>query len=568
HVQSTVAVGIDRQARAIDDLELALDRDFGALAGTKSSAALEALEATRDTVELLDTATSAALGELGRVEGELAQIVASTFAERERARAIATTLAGLEAVHDVDELLNGLARGIQELIGANAVVMAERVPYVGLRPLVMRGMQQNDDSWIAEVEAALDTPVSGASSPPSLRETTVTIENERDRRGGSERPTGPVLVVPVRGAGTEGAIFADKRASGGSFSATDRAALELLASYSGVALARLRAQHASESLGRRLAATMDAMRDGLLAVDTKGFITALNEPAARSLRVDPAKVLGRRLADVAELQPIAASLALTDRPDGSVVRTQHTSLLVNARAVEGEGIVATLIEYERAQRIAQKLAGPRARYTLADLRGKDPSLLEAELFGYERGAFTGARAEGSIGKFEQAGDGTILLDEIVDLPLDMQAKLLRVLQERVVVRLGSSVERPVRARVMATAQRDLTIDVEKGRFRLDLLHRLRVLQVQLPALRHRPGDISILARHYIRLFAERQGKAVRDLAPDVEQAFVAYGWPGNVRELANVIEGEVSLLGPEAVLLERVPSSIARARTSDPPLSG
>src|SRR5262249_41944466 len=160
-----------------------------------------------------------------------------------------------------------------------------------------------------------------------------------------------------------------------------------------------------------------------------------------------------------------------------------------------------------AQKMAQKLVGPRTRYTFADLRGRDPALreaiemarraaavdasvlivgesgtgkelvaqaihsggprarepfvaincaalprelLEAELFGYERGAFTGARAEGSVGKFELAGDGTILLDEIVDLPLDMQAKLLRVLQERVVVRLGSNVERPVRARVLAT----------------------------------------------------------------------------------------------------------------------
>src|SRR5262249_28375804 len=147
---------------------------------------------------------------------------------------------------------------------------------------------------------------------------------------------------------------------------------------------------------------------------------------------------------------------------------------------------------------------------------------------------------------------------------DMQAKLLRVLQERVVVRLGSSVERPVRARVIATAQRDLAIDVERGRFRLDLLHRLRVLQISLPALRHRPGDIIILANHYLRTFAERQGKQVKEMSPDVEAALVAYPWPGNVRELANVMEGEVSLLPAEQYVLDRVPSALF-GRSSDVP---
>jgi DNA-binding NtrC family response regulator len=141
-----------------------------------------------------------------------------------------------------------------------------------------------------------------------------------------------------------------------------------------------------------------------------------------------------------------------------------------------------------------------------------------------------------------------------------------VLQERVVVRLGSSVERPVRARVIATCQRDLAIDVERGKFRLDLLHRLRVLQIALPPLRQRPGDIIIIANHYIRTFAERQGKQVRDMSPDVEAALVSYSWPGNVRELANVIEGEVSLLPPNQLLLDRVPSAIRR--NSEPPQSG
>jgi two-component system nitrogen regulation response regulator GlnG len=164
-------------------------------------------------------------------------------------------------------------------------------------------------------------------------------------------------------------------------------------------------------------------------------------------------------------------------------------------------------------------------------------LLEAELFGYDRGAFTGARAEGNAGKFEQAGAGTILLDEIGEMPMDMQAKLLRVLQERVIVRLGGSGERAVHARVIATTHRDLSQLVDEGKFRMDLLYRLRVLSIELPPLRERPDDVHVLAQHYMMKFAEQQRK--------------------RVRELANVMESEVSLLAADAVRLERLATRLA-----------
>jgi len=613
HVQSTLSIGLDRQIKAADDLETLIE------AADASRSTHEGLVNLRDSIDLLDAAASSALGELARVEGDLGQIVASTFAERERARAIAATLAGMEGATDVDTLIDELATVVLEQLAANAVVIAERVPHVGLRAIVARGIEAADEHWINDAEEILDSPL--GSKP---RKAMDAIENPLagDRRGGSEIPPGPVLVVPMRAAGTEGAIYVDKRASNGTFSAADNATLELLASYGGLALARLRATNAAAALGRRLAATIDAMRDGLLALDREGIVTAINETACRALRIEQAKILGRKLDSITELQPLSATLQ-AGGADGVVVRLPNSSVVVHSRELGGEGIVATLIEYERAQKMAQKIVGPRARYTFADLKGNDPALraamdmsqraaavdasvlivgesgtgkelvaqaihqggprarepfvaincaalprelLEAELFGYERGAFTGARAEGSVGKFELAGDGTILLDEIVDMPLDMQAKLLRVLQERVVVRLGSGIERPVRARVIATCQRDLTIDVERGKFRLDLLHRLRVLQITLPPLRARPGDIIILANHYIRTFAERQGKIVREMSPDVESAFINYSWPGNVRELANVIEGEVSLLPPNQILLDRVPTAIRRA--SEPPQSG
>jgi len=190
-------------------------------------------------------------------------------------------------------------------------------------------------------------------------------------------------------------------------------------------------------------------------------------------------------------------------------------------------------------------------------------LLEAELFGYEKGAFTGARTEGNPGKFELAAGGTILLDEIGDMPLDMQAKLLRVLQERVVTRLGGRSEVPVHARVIATTHRDLAQLVDEGKFRMDLFYRLRVLAFELPPLRERPEDIPLLAHHYLTRFAEQQRKRVRELGPRVLDEMGRYDWPGNVRELANVMEAEVSLAPPDVDVLERLATRlVGRFRTS------
>jgi len=206
--------------------------------------------------------------------------------------------------------------------------------------------------------------------------------------------------------------------------------------------------------------------------------------------------------------------------------------------------------------IAQAIhtAGPRATEPFVGINcaALPRELLEAELFGYEKGAFTGARAEGNPGKFELAGEGTILLDEIGDMPLDMQAKLLRVLQERVVTRLGGRQEIPMHARVIATTHRDLEQLVDEGKFRMDLLYRLRVLAIEMPPLRDRVEDIAPLAQHHLLRFAEAQRKRVRELGPKVLDEMERYDWPGNVRELANVMEAEVSLAAADADVLERL----------------
>ncbi len=169
------------------------------------------------------------------------------------------------------------------------------------------------------------------------------------------------------------------------------------------------------------------------------------------------------------------------------------------------------------------------------------TLFEAELFGHEKGAYTGASQQ-RIGRFEQAHGGTLFLDEIGDLPLPVQVKLLRVLQERVIERLGGRAEIAVDVRIVAATHHDLGALVRAQRFRLDLYYRLNVIPIHLPALRERPGDIKLLVRHLLSQINERHQRDVR-LTPDAMASLVSYPWPGNVRQLYNVIE-RIVLLAP------------------------
>ncbi len=162
------------------------------------------------------------------------------------------------------------------------------------------------------------------------------------------------------------------------------------------------------------------------------------------------------------------------------------------------------------------------------------TLIESELFGYEKGAFTGA-VQGKAGWFETANGGTLFLDEIGDLPLPMQVKLLRVLQEREVVRLGSRQPLPIDVRLIAATNVDLAEAVRAGRFREDLYYRLQVIALPLLPLRARPGDVMPLTRHFLQTYAERLHMGEVALAPDAELALRQYPWPGNIRELENVI---------------------------------
>jgi transcriptional regulator with GAF, ATPase, and Fis domain len=193
----------------------------------------------------------------------------------------------------------------------------------------------------------------------------------------------------------------------------------------------------------------------------------------------------------------------------------------------------------------------------ANCRAFAAGVLESELFGHEKGAFTGAE-RARPGLFERAEGGTLLLDEIGEVGPEFQAKLLRVLQERVVVRVGGGEERPIDVRVVAATNRDLRAEVAAGRFREDLYFRLAVIPIAIPPLRERREDVLPLARHFLARWNAELGRELPGFAPDALALLLGHPWPGNVRELENAIERGVVLargdvLGADDLLLEPLP---------------
>ena len=209
-----------------------------------------------------------------------------------------------------------------------------------------------------------------------------------------------------------------------------------------------------------------------------------------------------------------------------------TTVLLTGESGTGKGLVAQAIH-----RLSPRANKPFVAFSVCSF---PDSLIEDELFGHEKGAFTGA-GQARRGRFEEANGGTIFIDEIGDLALPLQAKLLRALQERTVERLGSNVPRPLDVRVICATNRNLEKMVEEGSFRQDLYFRISVVKIQMPSLNERKEDIPLLAEHFLRTFAKVHGKAARMLTPGFLSALSRHSWPGNVRELQNVIERSVVL---------------------------
>ncbi len=225
-----------------------------------------------------------------------------------------------------------------------------------------------------------------------------------------------------------------------------------------------------------------------------------------------------------------------------VARTDATVLLTGESGV-GKEVFARYIHDQSA-----RAKGPFVAINCAAI---PDNLLEATLFGYEKGAFTGAQTA-QAGKFEQANGGTLLLDEISEMPLGLQAKLLRVLQEREVERVGGKKPVALDIRVLATSNRDMAGEVRTGRFREDLFYRLNVFPLEIPPLRERPGDIVPLARLVLAKMAAAAGRAAT-FAASAEGRLAAYAWPGNVRELENVVQRALILEPGESIKAENLP---------------
>jgi transcriptional regulator with PAS, ATPase and Fis domain len=197
-------------------------------------------------------------------------------------------------------------------------------------------------------------------------------------------------------------------------------------------------------------------------------------------------------------------------------------------------------------------------------------LLESELFGYDTGAFTGAKKGGKIGKFELANGGTIFLDEIGDMPMTMQVKILRVLQEREFERVGGTKTVSVDVRIIAATNKNLSEQVKKGEFREDLYYRLNVMFIEIPSLRERMEDMENLVDRLLAKISDRLGKHVVGVVPPVLDFLRSHSWPGNVRELENVLERAVNMVDGEVIQVSHLPAYLNRkvgaARKDDSPV--
>ncbi|MFL5310687.1 MAG: sigma-54 interaction domain-containing protein [Myxococcales bacterium] len=428
------------------------------------------------------------------------------------------------------------------------------------------------------------------------------------------------LVIPFQAEPLRGAIVADRPAH-----APGAGEIRLLADFArvvGVTAASIFHRDSSQLLQRTQSAIAEAISEGVLAV-ADGKVTLLNPAGAELLGATPAEAIGR---PVRMFWPdLARALELGGSLDRQPMRFKRNALSVTSRTLtEGRSTISAAVSFVASPEPvhARQVESPPAASTFGGLIGVTPAiahvrevarraaqssssvliegesgvgkevlaqaihasgkrakqpfvavlcaaipreLLESELFGYEAGSFTGANPRGRAGKFELAEGGTILLDDIVDTPLDMQAKLLRVLQERTVTRLGGSRARPINVRILATSNRTISEAVRAGTFRADLYYRLNVLKIDLPPLRERLEDVKPLAEHFLRKHAAAHGSSLRTIGAEALRALEAHAWPGNVRELEHWIESEIHFAPAGESCLQRLTRQLAATPPQPPP---
>ena len=285
--------------------------------------------------------------------------------------------------------------------------------------------------------------------------------------------------------------------------------------------------------------------------------SGLRAPRGADATVEGARASGPRTIDLGDTKLLLAD-ADSERAYALLARLADASIAV---LVSGE----TGVGKELAALFLHRRSGRAGRFVSVNCAAIAEGVAESELFGHARGAFTGAQ-QARAGLIEAADGGTLFLDEVGELSLSMQAKLLRVLETKSVVRVGEVDARPVDLRVVSATHRDLEADVEAGRFRRDLLYRLVGAQVHLPPLRRRRAEILLLAHEFLR--AACAGRPPPVLAPEVEEILLSYPWPGNVRELRNVVDYVGATCAAPIVTREHLPPSLrepASARVSSPP---
>jgi len=360
-------------------------------------------------------------------------------------------------------------------------------------------------------------------------------------------------------------------------------------------------------------AIIEGMNDGLIAIDQANRIVLMNRSSAKIFNTSISKAIDMPIEQIDPGEPFMNLVHANEEAwDVYVdIKNRNNQYVVTTKGIVGgggkAGRVIIINEQKRMQRVAQHLAGATARITFEDLIGKSQAfrsvieiaeraakgnsnvlilgesgtgkdliaqaihnasekksgpfvavncaalprdLIASELFGYNEGAFTGARKGGNPGKFELADGGTIFLDEIGDMPLNLQTTLLRVIEDRTIMRVGGSKNYSIDVRIIAATNSDLSDKVKGGIFRSDLFYRLNVVQIRVPPLRERAEDIPLLLDHFINKMASQSEKGSLNVLPQTIRILMNYHWPGNIRQLQNLVERSYSIGNGEMILPE------------------
>ncbi len=368
-----------------------------------------------------------------------------------------------------------------------------------------------------------------------------------------------VMCIPIRSREqVVGAIYLDKRRAVGGFGAEDLRLLQDVGDVAAVAVEMRRLVRRLEVQGDELLRAKDELERLTLALQED--VAAKSVEIARAGRDLDAmtRALGRRYS----FQNIVGRSPVMQRIFDVLnqVIEYPVPVLITGESGTGKELIARALHH----------GGPRAErpFMAINCAAIPENLLESELFGYKRGAFTGANTD-KEGLFRAARDGTVFLDEIGEMPLALQTKLLRVLQEKEVRPIGGRESEPIAARIVAATNRSLGHEVKAGRFREDLYYRLNVVEVRVPPLRERLEDVPVLAEHFLAQFSAEMGLPARRFGPDAMRALMTAPWPGNVRQLENAVKSSAILSRGDVIGVAdlRLPAS-APAPPVEPPVAG